>query len=187
MKYPAINLELPAWLNGIFSGRSSHFVSLEQKMGLAIHLAKENVKRGGGPFGAAIFDMDTGQLLAPGVNLVVPCSCSVAHAEMMAIMIAQKILGTHDLTSAGSGKYELVSSSEPCAQCYGAIPWSGLRRLVCGAPASVAEEIGFDEGPKADNWVEELENRKIQVVQDVMLEEARAILIEYKENNRTMY
>ena len=131
--------------------------------------------------------MDTGQLLAPGVNLVVPFSCSVAHAEMIAIMVAQKILGAHDLASAGSGRYELVTSSEPCAQCFGAIPWAGLRRLVCGAPASAAEEIGFDEGPKPVNWVEELENRNIQVVQGILLNKARAILADYKKNGRTMY
>ncbi len=156
-------------------------------MSLVIHLAQQNSQRGGGPFGAAIFDMDTGQLLAPGVNLVVPTACSVAHAEMIAIMVAQKILGTYDLTSAGSGRYELVTSSEPCAQCFGAIPWAGLSRLTCGAPASAAEDIGFDEGPKPHNWVEELENRKIEVVQDVLLDEARAILNDYKANSRTMY
>ena len=179
MKFPIISLELPAWVSGVFSGRNSYFRTSEQKMRLVIHLAKENSKRGGGPFGAAIFDMETGQLQAPGVNLVVPCTCSVAHAEMMAIMIAQKMLKTYDLSTAGSGKYELVSRSEPCAQCYGALPWAGLRRLVCGAPASTAEEIGFDEGPKPVNWVEELENRKIEVVQNV--------LRDYKTNNQTMY
>ncbi len=187
MKFPIVSLELPAWVNGVFSGRNSDFRTSEQKMSLVIHLAKENSKRGGGPFGAAIFEMETGQLLAPGVNLVVPCSCSVAHAEMMAIMVAQKMLKTYDFSSAGSGNYELVSSSEPCAQCFGAIPWAGLRRLVCGAPASAAEEIGFDEGPKPVNWVEELENRKIEVVQGVLLDEARAVLKDYKTNNQAMY
>jgi hypothetical protein len=32
--------------------------------------------------------------------------------------------------------------------CFGAIPWSGRRRLVSGARSSDAEDIGFDEGPK---------------------------------------
>ncbi len=187
MKFPIVSLELPAWVNSVFSGRKSFYLTSEQKMKLVIHLAKENSKRGGGPFGAAIFDMETGQLLAPGVNLVVPCTCSVAHAEMMAIMVAQKILNTYDLSSSGSGKYELVTSSEPCAQCFGAVPWAGLRRLVCGAPASAAEEIGFDEGPKPANWVEELEKRQIEVLQYVLVDEARAVLKDYKSNNRPMY
>ena len=41
---------------------------------------------------------------------------------------------------------EMVASTQPCAMCLGATPWSGIRRLVCGARDEDAEEIGFDEG-----------------------------------------
>ena len=59
-------------------------------MALAIELSRQNVDRGGGgPFGAAVFDRDSGRLVAAGVNRVVPQSCSVTHAEMVVIMIAQ--------------------------------------------------------------------------------------------------
>jgi hypothetical protein len=31
---------------------------------------------------------------------------------------------------------------------FGAVPWSGVRRLACGARDEDASDIGFDEGPK---------------------------------------
>ena len=58
-------------------------------MRLAIELSRLNIQHGtGGPFGAAIFERETGRLLAPGVNLVTSLDCSVFHAEMVAIMVA---------------------------------------------------------------------------------------------------
>jgi tRNA(Arg) A34 adenosine deaminase TadA len=63
--------------------------------------------------------------------------------------------------------------------CFGAIPWSGVRQLVCGARASDAEAIGFDEGPKPARWVAALEARGIKVVRDIQRAEARAVLREY--------
>jgi len=149
-------------------------------MGLAIALARENARRGsGGPFGAAVFERDTGRLVAVGVNAVVASGLSLAHAEMLALSFAQRARGRFDLGGRSSPAHELVTSSEPCAMCFGAIPWSGVRRLVCGARASDAEAIGFDEGPKPARWVHALERRGISVVRDVQRAESRAVLREY--------
>jgi tRNA(Arg) A34 adenosine deaminase TadA len=105
-------------------------------------------------------------------------NCSIAHAEMLALTLAQKAVGTYDL---GSGKtmYELVTSTEPCAMCLGAIPWSGVRRVVCGAHGADANAIGFDEGAKPSDWVGELRRRGIEVVRDALREEAQAVLQQY--------
>jgi hypothetical protein len=54
-----------------------------------------------------------------------------------------------------------------------------VRRLVCGARASDAQAIGFDEGPKPARWARALERRGIAVVRDVQRAEARAALREY--------
>jgi tRNA(Arg) A34 adenosine deaminase TadA len=138
------------------------------------------VRRGtGGPFGAAIFERETGRLLAPGVNLVVGSGCSAFHAEMVAIMVAQKSLGTFDLGGKGLPPYELVASTEPCAMCLGATPWSGVRHLVCGARDEDARAVGFDEGAKMVEWVGSLEDRGISVELGVLREEAVAVLQEY--------
>ena len=91
-------------------------------MRFVIELARQNIEhRTGGPFGAAIFETTSGKLLAPGVNLVEPAHCSIAHAEMVAIALAQQTRGSYDLGREGT-ICELVTSTEPCAMCLGAIP-----------------------------------------------------------------
>jgi tRNA(Arg) A34 adenosine deaminase TadA len=156
-------------------------------MRLTLHLARENVlQKSGGPFAAGIFD-STGQLLSAGINLVESNHCSLWHAEMVAIALAQKTLGRYDISNGGSEQYELVSSTEPCAMCFGAVPWSGVRRLVCGARDEDARAIGFDEGPKLIHWKEELEKRHIRVSCDILRDEAVAVLNLYVEMGGTLY
>jgi len=187
MNFPTVHLGLPEWVADFLSSRSTKLPAIEDRMRLAIDLARENVRHGGGPFGAAIFDLRDHWLLAPGVNLVVQSGNSVAHAEMVSIMIAQKSAGSHDLSLGGVRRCELVSSSQPCAQCFGAIPWAGLASLVCGASARTAESIGFDEGPIPGNWAEELEERGIRVTVRVLANEATAVLREYVEAGHSVY
>jgi len=186
--YPEIRLSLPDWIEGFCSEWKQDFDSVEKRMEFVIALSAANVKRGsGGPFGAAVFDLDRGELFAPGVNLVVPHSNSVAHAEMVAIMEAEQIAGTHNLRGPGLPKLELASSTEPCAMCMGAIPWSGIPRLVCGARHADAESIGFDEGPKPEDWRGEYARRGIEVVSDVRRDEAIAVLQSYLDSGGEIY
>ncbi len=157
-------------------------------MRLVIELSRSNVDHGtGGPFGAGIFDLSTNRLIAPGVNLVATTNLSAAHAEMVAIMISQRVVGHFDLGGEGLPPYELVASTEPCAMCFGAIPWSGVRRLVCGAREEDARRIGFDEGPKTSDWVAALEQRGISVARDVYRDEAAAVLRYYVESGGMIY
>jgi tRNA(Arg) A34 adenosine deaminase TadA len=156
-------------------------------MSLAVELGEINSRRGtGGPFGAAIFE-EGGGLLAVGVNLVVPSSCSFAHAEMLAIGIAQQKLGGYDLGGPKLPRHELVTSTEPCGMCLGAIAWSGVGRVVCGARESDARAIGFDEGPKPADWVAALAARGIEVLRDVCRSEAREVLRRYAEAGGPIY
>lgn len=186
--YPEIRMSLPDWVEGFCSGWKKGFDGVEKRMEFVIALSAANVARGtGGPFAAAVFDPGRGELLAPGVNLVVPCSNSVAHAEMVAIMAAEQIAGSHNLRRPGLPELELASSTEPCAMCMGAIPWSGIRRLVCGARHEDAESIGFDEGPKPADWRGEYARRGIEVLTDVGREEAMAVLRRYLESGGEIY
>ena len=147
MSFPQVTLELPGWVEELLPDPRGTYPTEEDRMRLVVELSRLNVERGtGGPFGAAIFERETGRLLAPGVNLVVPASCSVAHAEMVAIMIAQQVAGDFDLGGGGKPAYELYASTEPCAMCLGATPWSGVRGLLCGARDEDARAVGFDEG-----------------------------------------
>jgi len=179
---------LPAWAKLTVRQQKMPLVSRMDRMRFVVRLAVENVERGtGGPFGAAVFEAKSGTLVSVGVNIVTIANCSHSHAEMVALANAQKELENFDLGAPGFPEHELVTSCEPCAMCYGAIPWSGVRMLVCGARCEDAEAIGFDEGPKPKNWASALEARTISVIQDVCRKEAVAVLQEYKKRGGIIY
>lgn len=180
-------IRLPRWVAEILAHSPKTFRTREDRMRFVITLALENVQRQtGGPFGAAVFDA-SGCLVAPGVNVVVTRNCSILHAEMVAIALAQKKLGRYDISDEGKSDYELVTSAEPCAMCFGAIPWSGVTRLVCGARDEDVRHIGFDEGPKLPNWQQALEERGVQVSQDILRQEAVDVLNLYVKAGGVIY
>lgn len=185
MPLPTISIQLPDWLQQMAADYSAPMPDAEARMRLAVELSRKNVEHGGGPFGAAIFDLDSHRLVAPGVNMVLASKLSAAHAEMVAIAGAQKLLTSFDL--AARGRFELATSCEPCAMCFGALPWSGIRSLLCGATSADAEAIGFDEGPRHPQWIAELERRGIQVETEICRPEAQAILQQYAAMQGEIY
>jgi tRNA(Arg) A34 adenosine deaminase TadA len=173
-----IHLTLPPWIEDV-ADTSRRYLSDEERVGLAIELSRRNIEHGsGGPFGAAVFD-EHGRLIAAAANRVVPQTCSVAHAEMLAYMAAQQRLASYRLNEQG-GHYTLATSSQPCCQCYGATVWAGIDTLLIGARAEDVEALTeFDEGPLPADWVGELERRGIAVRRDILREEARSVLAAY--------
>lgn len=175
-----IHIELPPWVAKLLADWPPAYGSDEAAMELAIALARENVQQGGGgPFGALILESVSGRVLAVGVNRVLASHCSLAHAELLAIGIAQQTLGGPDLGQLVPGGCTLVSSAEPCAMCQGAIPWAGIGRLVCGARDEDVRAIGFDEGDKPEDWARALQRRGIAVIRDCLRPEAAAVLCDY--------
>ncbi len=187
MKFPEVILQLPGWIESAAEpGRI--YAAVEQRMELIINLARMNIEhKTGGPFGAGIFESESGRLISVGVNLVESANCSIAHAEMVAIAIAQCMLGCYDLGGEESAACQLVTSTEPCAMCLGAVPWSGVRSVVCGARDEDARSIGFDEGNKPPDWVKSLESRGIGVIRDVLRQQAKAVLLEYEKQGGLIY
>lgn len=180
-------ISLPDWTSEHIANGQPTFATDEERMRLVIGLARENVVRGtGGPFGAAVFDAG-GRLIAPGVNGVLRCNCCVAHAEILAIALAQQSVGRYDLSGGGNDDTTLATSTEPCAMCLGAVVWSGVTRLVCGARDEDARAVGFDEGPKPSDWPQALEQRGIHVVRDVLRNEASDVLRNYAANGGEIY
>lgn len=173
-----IRLPVPAWLTTWTEGVQKTFPDVNQRMTLVIELARINLKYGGGPFGAAIFNQSTGELVAPGVNWVIPGKSSLLHAEVMALALAEQTLESYELASQGA--FELVTSVEPCCQCLGVLMWSGVSSVVCGAHSADAEAVGFDEGPRSITWEQALLQRGISVTRDVMRPEAVEVLQSYK-------
>jgi tRNA(Arg) A34 adenosine deaminase TadA len=185
----SFNLCLPEWLKD-FAAEAARVSYLDawERMRLAIDLARRNVAAGtGGPFGAAVFEAEKGRLLAVGVNLVVAARCSILHAEVVALMLAQQRLGRFDLGGEGLPACELVTSAEPCAMCFGALLWSGVRRLVCAAREEDVRAVGFDEGPKPDDWPGELQRRGITVARDLCRDEAVTVLKDYALGGGLVY
>jgi tRNA(Arg) A34 adenosine deaminase TadA len=187
MQYPGLKLNLPDWVQKLTCRPGPVFATMEERMRFVIELSRLNIEHNtGGPFGAAVFEQQSGKLIAPGVNIVVPARCSIAHAEIVAIAIAQQILGSNDLSSKGTS-FELVTSTEPCAMCLGAIPWSGITKVVCGASEEDAHNIGFDEGAKPADWVQSFKNSGITVLQGLLRDEAKSILLQYQKSNGVIY
>ena len=81
----------------------------------------------------------------------------------------------------------LVTSCEPCAMCSGATPWSGVERVIYGAPRFMAEKVGFDEGYKGEHWEEEFAKRKIQVAGPMLGEDAYAPFKLYTKKHGEIY
>ena len=187
MQLPKFTIQLPEWVAAYIDQSSMMFSGIEDRMDFVIQLSKKNIDhQTGGPFGAAVFDSD-GHLIAPGINMVTTANCSILHAEMVAIALAQKVLGRYDISNGGKLDFDLFATTEPCAMCFGAIPWSGVRRLVCGARGEDAQAIGFDEGPKLKDWTAALSDRGIDVIRDVCRKKATAVLNDYVKYGGQIY
>jgi tRNA(Arg) A34 adenosine deaminase TadA len=188
LRFLEMALHLPGWVESYLPDPDEVYLTVEDRMRLVVGLAGSDVDHGtSGPFGAAIFDLHTNRLVAPGVNLVIAANCAIVHAAMVEIMIAQRAVGDFDLGGEGQPPHELVTSAEPCGMCLGAISWSSVRHLVCGSRNEDAYAIGFDEGPEPPGWISELERRGISVVGDELRDEAAAALRRYAEEGGVIY
>jgi tRNA(Arg) A34 adenosine deaminase TadA len=179
-------LTLPEWVSrGDYFERE--YKTDEDRRAVAIEMSSKNVEYNtGGPFGAAIFekDIDTGvyRLISVGMNQVVPLQNSTLHGEMVAIQMAQKLLGSYSLAKVSDKKeYELYTSCEPCCMCLGATLWSGVCRIVCSAKKDDASSIGFDEGPVFEESYEHLERAGVMVTRGMLHAEGAAVLKRYGE------
>ena len=104
----------------------------------AIDLAAESVKKGGGPFGAVV--VKDGKVIAESANSVTPDNDPTAHAEVNAIRLACKKLGTFMLDDC-----EIYASCEPCPMCLGAIYWAHIKTIYYAGTRSDAAKAGFDD------------------------------------------
>lgn len=182
-------LTMPAWTAAALVQLPTHLSTLEARMTAVLDFAQRNVQANtGGPFAAGVFERDSGRLVAMGVNRVMPSNCSSAHAEIMALSLAQQQVGTWDLGGPGLPAHQLVVNWRPCAMCYGALLWSGVRSLVIAGSGPELESItGFDEGPLHPDWEGELHRRGIEVVNNVLRAEAIAGFRAFATSDRFVY
>ena len=137
----------------------------ERFMRQAIQLAVENVKQGGGPFGAVI--VKDGEVVATGVNRGTATHDPTAHAEVRAIREACSRLQDFQLEGC-----DIYTSCEPCPMWLGAIYWSRLRHIYYGCNKADAAQAGFD-----DSFIyKEMElplSQRHKPIEELLPEEAR--------------
>ncbi|HKL53559.1 MAG TPA: nucleoside deaminase [Wenzhouxiangellaceae bacterium] len=184
----AFAIELPDWCRKLADDLPDRLPESNDRMRLAIDLSRRNVEAGtGGPFGAVVSSIADGRLIAIGVNLVEPATCSSAHAEIVALSLAQASVSSWNLAEADAAPIELATSCEPCAMCLGAIPWSGVQRVICGATKRDAEVTGFDEGERTSDWVGVLNRRGIDVQTEILQPRAAEVLADYRRKGARIY
>ncbi|MCD8024825.1 MAG: nucleoside deaminase [Candidatus Gastranaerophilales bacterium] len=144
---------------------------------------ENSLENGNGPFMAAIYD-ENYNLIAKAQNTVVKENSSICHAEINAVIKAEKLLKTYNLAPYNLGIY---ITSEPCIMCLGAIMWSGIKRVYYSASSKKVEEItGFDEGFKK-NWQQEFKKRGIIVYPDILEELGAGVLEKYVNTGGIIY
>ena len=158
-------------------------------MRFVLDLTERNIReKTGGPFGAAVFEQESGKLVSVGVNVVVGQNCSGAHAEMMALMLAQKKIGHYDLGDARFPAHRLVTSGKMCSMCLGNVCWSGIKEVVSSAePEDVEKITGFDEGPTPPDYNDQLTLRGINLVPELLREQGKEVLQLYVDLDGQVY
>jgi len=182
-------LTLPDWATDAMAAMPPRIDTIDARMRWVIELARTNfVRDTGGPFAAAVFDETTGRPVSIGVNRVVPGRCSSAHAEVMALSLAQQVVAGHDLGGPGQPAHQIVVNWAPCAMCCGAICWSGVRSVVIAGSGPEMEALtGFDEGPLHPRWQDELQRRGIAVSEGLLRDEALDAFREFAASGRAVY
>ena len=149
-----------------------------------MRMAKNNadngiIKKEGGPFGAVIIDKD-GNIIANGNNQVLLQNDPTAHAEIVAIRNACKVLNTYDLSD-----YILYTSCEPCPMCLSAIIWSNIKTVYYGCTKKDAGKIGFRDDIIYDYLSGK--NNDLINLQEMDRNECIKTFEEYKKQNGVIY
>lgn len=149
-------------------------------MQMAIKLSIENIDKGGGPFGAVI--VKDNKVVAASGNSVTNDNDPTAHAEINAIRLASKLLGTFDLSGC-----EIYSSCEPCPMCLGAIYWARIDKLYFANTKKDADEIGFSDNFIYDELEKPYQERNLKT-ETLMRDEALVAFEKWRNSeSKTKY
>ncbi len=139
----------------------------------AIALSKQNIQAGnGGPFAAVV--AKNGVIVARGANHVTSANDPTAHAEVVAIREACRVLGTFQLTGC-----IVYTTCEPCPMCLGALYWARPDKVYYANTRADAKAIGFDDDFIYDEIALPVERRALPMDQ-LMRDEAFAAFLEWK-------
>ena len=147
----------------------------------AIRLSIENMRAGnGGPFGAVV--VKDGKIIARGFNQVTSSNDPTAHAEVVAIREACKVLNSFQLDDC-----EIYTSCEPCPMCLGAIYWARPSKMYYANTKKDAASIGFDDQFIYEELELTLDKRQLSAEQ-LLQDEAIVAFKEWEEKiNKIVY
>ena len=147
----------------------------------AIALAQENVRTGsGGPFATVV--VKDGRIIAEGTNRVTRSNDPTAHAEVVAIREACRVLADFQLSDC-----DLYTTCEPCPMCLGAIYWARPAQVFYAATAADASDAGFDDAVIYDELKIAPGDRRIPMKQ-LLREDSLAIFSAWKQQEKkTLY
>ncbi len=141
----------------------------------AIMLSIENVENAtGGPFAAVI--VKDGKIIAKGVNQVTATNDPTAHAEVVAIREACKVLDSFQLDGC-----EIYTTCEPCPMCLGAIYWARPDKLYYANTKEDAAEINFDDKFIYEEIAKPMHERKL-FTRQLLREEALQAFKSWRES-----
>jgi tRNA(adenine34) deaminase len=139
----------------------------------ALAAAAEAAAAGDVPVGAVV--VRDGNVLARGANRTVRDQDPTAHAEMLAVREAARVLGQWRLDDC-----TLVVTLEPCAMCAGALVLSRIARVVFGAWDEKAGMVGS----VGDLLRHPRLNHRPEVVAGVLAAECAGLLSSFFEARR---
>lgn len=137
-------------------------------MRLAIAKSQEGIRKGQTPFGACIVKQS--KLVVCSHNLVWESKNIIAHAEMVAISAACRVLKTIDLTGC-----TIYSTCEPCPMCFSACHWARISRIVFGCGIKDALDFGFNEMAISNLKLKKLIKSKIKITSKIAVKENIAL------------
>jgi tRNA(Arg) A34 adenosine deaminase TadA len=142
-------------------------------MTAALAAARRNLRRpDGGPFGACL--VKGGRVLAVARNTVLARRDPTCHAEINAIRLAARLLGTHDLSGC-----RIYSTTEPCPMCFSAIHWAGIGEVVYGTRIADVARLGFRELTISNRTMRRLGGGTMRILGGVLRKECLELLREW--------
>jgi len=147
-------------------------------MRLALNEARKSLKSfDGGPFGACI--VRNREVVSVARNTVLR-NDATCHAEVNAIRLASRKLGSYDLTGC-----IIYSTTEPCPMCFSAIHWARIKQIVFGTRVRDAKRIGFNELNISNYMMKRIGKSRLSIYSGCLVDECRELLTLWENNPNT--
>lgn len=157
-------------------------------------LVEETIKSAeagnGGPFGAMVFNSETGEVVVTAVNTVLKDNNPTAHAEINVIRKACGVLERPNLTG-----YSLLTTSEPCPMCMAALKWAYIDEWAYIASSKTAGMIGFNDINFYKSMKKVMDRKKVsseyhrlyRYENEELFNKIKQAFADYRQNKREMY